>query len=111
MPALRSGRTSAFTLIELLTVIAIIAILAGMSIGIVRGSKQRASLARAKSELAVLAQALEDYRRHYGDYPQTGPSAANAQRVTGTTGPGIATVPAILFNSLIGVYGPTGAAG
>ena len=34
-----------FTLVELLTVIAIIAVLSSLTFGLVRGSKQRASLA------------------------------------------------------------------
>lgn len=99
-------RSHAFTLLELLTVVGILAILAAISIGMIRSTKQRAQLARAKSELAALGQALEDYKRHYGDYPQTGPSAANSHKVTGTTGPGVNTAQARLFNALIGVYGP-----
>lgn len=106
-PAHHHRRSQAFTLLELLTVIAILAILTSISIGMIRSTKQRANLARAKAELAVLVQALEDYKRYYGDYPQTGPSAANSQRVVGTTGPGLNTAQARLFNALIGVYGPT----
>jgi prepilin-type N-terminal cleavage/methylation domain-containing protein len=109
--ARRARCAPAFTLIELLIVISIIAILIGLTLGLVQGAKQRANIARSKTELAHLAQALEDYKRHYGDYPQTGPSPANAQRVTVnangvSSGPGLATVPARLFNALIGVYGP-----
>jgi prepilin-type N-terminal cleavage/methylation domain-containing protein len=112
MPLARLARRAlAFTLLELLVVIAIVAILAAFTLGLVQGSKQRANRARAKAELTHLAQALEDYKRHYGDYPQTGPSAANAQRVTVvangvSAGPGLNTTPALLFNALIGVYGP-----
>jgi type II secretory pathway pseudopilin PulG len=98
-------------LIELLMVTAIIVTLAAFAVGGIIGAKQRAAMGRAKGELALLAQALEDYKRHYGDYPETGPSAANAQRVTLaanglSAGPGLATTPARLFNALIGVYGP-----
>ncbi|HVS51667.1 MAG TPA: prepilin-type N-terminal cleavage/methylation domain-containing protein, partial [Opitutaceae bacterium] len=107
----RVGRSRAFTLVELLTVIAVIAILASLAVGLIRGAQQRAMLARAKSELALLTQALEAFKRVYGDYPQTGPSAANSQRVTGTVGPGLASAQAVLFNALIGVYGPAGSAG
>ena len=108
MPHARPHRRShAFTLLELLTVVAILALLAAISFGIIRSTKQRANTARAKAELALLVQALEDYKRHYGDYPQTGPSAANSQRVTGTVGPGANTAQARLFNALIGVYGPS----
>lgn len=101
-----------FTLIELMTVMAILVILAGFGIGAIVGAKQRTAVARAKAELAHLSLALEAYKRHYGDYPETGPSAANAQKVTlpasgVSTGPGLATTPAKLFNALIGVYGPT----
>lgn len=107
----RVGRSRAFTLVELLTVIAVLAILSSLAVGLIRGAQQRAQLARAKSELALLAQALEEFKRTYGDYPQSGPSAANSQRVTGTAGPGLASAQAILFNALTGVYGPTGSAG
>jgi prepilin-type N-terminal cleavage/methylation domain-containing protein len=108
MPIARHPRRShAFTLLELLTVMAIMAILASITFGVIRSTKQRANIARTKSELTLLVQALEEYKRHYGDYPQTGPSAANSQRVTSTTaGPGANTAQARLLNALIGVYGP-----
>ena len=111
-PAHPARRPFGFTLIELLTVMAIVVLLAGLGVGMLIGAKQRAAIARAKAELTHLSQALEAYKRHYGDYPQTGPSAANGQKVTiGTSGfsngPGLATAPARLFNALIGVYGPT----
>ncbi|MCX6956636.1 MAG: prepilin-type N-terminal cleavage/methylation domain-containing protein [Verrucomicrobia bacterium] len=99
-------RSQAFTLLELLTVMGVVAVLMTITITIIRGAKQRASLAQARSELAILVQALEEYKRHYGDYPWTGPSTALNVRVTGTVGPGLTTVPARLLNALIGVYGP-----
>lgn len=106
MPLARSSRRrSAFTLIELLTVMAVVAILVGLSVGMIRSSKQRSALARARGELAALTQALEAYKNHYGDYPQTG-NAAQAPIIVGsviTT----AQAQALLFNALIGVYGPT----
>jgi prepilin-type N-terminal cleavage/methylation domain-containing protein len=107
LPARSSRRSHAFTLLELLAVIAIITVLASFTFGIIRSIKQGANLARARAELSHLVQALEDYKRHYGDYPQTGPSAANSQRVTGAAGPGLNSAQARLFNALIGVYGPT----
>lgn len=105
LPVRRDRCASAFTLIELLTVIAIIAILSAITLGGIKGAKNRAAIARAKTELAALAGALEDYKRHYGDYPQTGASqpatAAVAARIN------VAQAQAILFNALTGVYGPT----
>lgn len=106
LAARRIHRPSGFTLIELLAVLAIIAILASFGVATIRGAMHRSAIARAKSELALLAVALEAYRSHYGDYPQTGPSAADSQHVATATGPGLASAQARLFNALTGVYGP-----
>jgi type II secretory pathway pseudopilin PulG len=102
---------AAFSVIELLTVIAVIVLLAGIAIGSLQSARQRAAIARSRGELALLAHALEEFKAVYGDYPETGPSAVNSQRVTGTSGPGLASAQAVLFNALTGVYGPAGANG
>jgi prepilin-type N-terminal cleavage/methylation domain-containing protein len=106
----RKARDAAgFTLIELLTVMAVVALLATISIGAVRGAKERANIARARTELAALATALEEFRRLYGDYPQTGefPQAPVLPPAV-ATGPGMQTAQAKLFNALTGVFGPRG---
>ncbi len=95
-----------FTLIELLLVTAIIITLAAFAVGGIIGAKERAAVARSKAELAMIAQALEDYKRHYGDYPQTGAAAQASQTITGTTVIGATQAQALLFNALTGVYGP-----
>ncbi len=108
----RHRRSSAFTLIELLSAVAVLAILSAIAIGAVRGAKNRALLAKARSELATLATALEEFKRIYGDYPQTGefgqatatPTGVSAQVPNGT-GPGASTAQAKLFNALTGVFG------
>jgi prepilin-type N-terminal cleavage/methylation domain-containing protein len=105
-PARRAPRrASAFTLIELLIVIAVIALLSALTLGLVQGAKRRATTARAKAELAHLAQALEAYRRLYGDYPQTGLAAHATPTVSAVVGP--TTAEALLFNALTGVFGPS----
>jgi prepilin-type N-terminal cleavage/methylation domain-containing protein len=97
----RQAGNRAFTLIELLTVIAIIAILAAITFGVVRGVNERAAIGQAKAELASLAQALESYKMQYGDYPRSdGANVANATTASTTDGPGV------LFNALIGKLGP-----
>lgn len=63
------NRRSAFTLIELLTVIAIIAILAGITYGISAGIYQRQARTTAQAELSAISSALEAYRSQYGMYP------------------------------------------
>ena len=87
---LRNEAHRAFTLIELLVVIGIIGILSAITFGIIKGVNERADLGQAKAELASLAQSLEEYKRQYGDYPQT-------------------TSPATFLQSLIGAIGPAGA--
>ena len=96
-----------FTLVELLTVIAIIAVLSGIAFSIFRSASKSSQLARARSELAALATALEEFRRLYGDYPQTGFAQAPLVPTTATTGPGLVTAQARLFNALTGVFGAT----
>ncbi|SDS61313.1 prepilin-type N-terminal cleavage/methylation domain-containing protein [Opitutus sp. GAS368] len=59
-----------FTLLELLAVITLIAILAGIVIGVGRRASEAGKTARAKAELAALSAALETYKRIYGDYPR-----------------------------------------
>lgn len=90
------GAAKAFTLIELLTVIAVIGVLTAITFGVVRGVQDRAAIQQARVELSALATALEAYKKHYGDYP----------RVTTTTGD---TGSLQLFQALNGQRGPTGA--
>lgn len=74
-PVARSRRlTGGFSLAELLVVSAIIATLVFIGFGIIQGVRQQTARSHARSDLAALSQALEQYRRHYGDYPQTADS-------------------------------------
>jgi prepilin-type N-terminal cleavage/methylation domain-containing protein len=105
-------RAAGFTLIELLTAIAVLAILMTIGIGSVRGARERANIARARSDLAALATALEEFKRIYGDYPQLGEFTQAPATPTGATptlpngtGPGLTTAQAKLFNCLTGVFG------
>ncbi|MBI2812862.1 MAG: type II secretion system protein GspG [Opitutae bacterium] len=82
-----STRARAFTLLELLAAITIIAILAGIVIGAGRRASETGKIARARAELAVLGAALEDYRRAYGDYPRTDDEAQLLRALLGQRGP------------------------
>jgi prepilin-type N-terminal cleavage/methylation domain-containing protein len=60
---------SAFTLIELLTVMAVIAILAGLILSISGYANKKAAIARSQGELAALQTALENFKSDNGIYP------------------------------------------
>lgn len=95
-------RLSAFTLLELLAVIAVIALLTGIVIGVGRRASDAGKVARAKAELAVISAALESYKRQYGDYPQAG--GINFALPDTALGDGHSNVR--LYNALLGHYGP-----
>jgi prepilin-type N-terminal cleavage/methylation domain-containing protein len=95
-PAVISGARrrdvqSGFSLMELLVVFVILATLGLIAFGIFQGVSHQASTAHARSDLAALSQALEQYHRQYGDYPETADS------------------PEELYRALTGRLGPTGA--
>ncbi len=80
-------KSRAFTLLELLAVIAIIAVLTGIVIGVGRRASEAGKNARAKAELAALSAALESYKRQYGDYPRTDDNASLVQSLIGRLSP------------------------
>jgi len=65
----RRNRVASFTLIELLTVIAIIAILAAIVLSAGSGVMQRAARSRASGEIQAMSTALEGYKTDNGIYP------------------------------------------
>lgn len=83
---------AAFTLLELLCAITIIALLAGIVTGGGRRAAESGKIARAKAELAVLGVALENYRRTHGDYPRTEDEAQLLRALLGRRGPVADTV-------------------
>jgi len=62
--------TSAFSLIELIAVIAIIISLVGISVGVFRYSKVRSIESRVRAEIKMLELALDSYKVDHGEYPQ-----------------------------------------
>lgn len=59
----------AFTVIELLVVVAIIAILASLTLSTAGYIQRKGALARAETELAAISSALENFKADNGDYP------------------------------------------
>jgi len=65
-----AGRKSGVTLLELLVVMAILAILAGLGVKGYTFARRQAKEALAKSEIEKLRNALEEFRVQFGRYPQ-----------------------------------------
>lgn len=71
-PGLAGGdarSSAAFSLIELLTVIAIIGFLMAMGIGLTAVASRKSKESRIRAELNNLVTAIEDYRATFGQYP------------------------------------------
>lgn len=94
---------SGFTLIELLAVIAIVSILAAISLKLASGARTGAMQDTARAELAVLSGALEDYKRLYKSYPLTDTSTEFLAALSGEAGPTGVAVSRRPFVSLSGL--------
>ena len=77
-----------FTLVEIMIVVALIAILVGIAIPNVLGVKTSGNISQAKSELAALQAALESYYMSTGAYPASLSDLTSAiPNIIGTTLP------------------------
>ncbi|MBQ4481076.1 MAG: prepilin-type N-terminal cleavage/methylation domain-containing protein [Victivallales bacterium] len=65
----------AFTLVELLATIAIIAILAGILLPVTNGAIKKAQAAKAKAEITTLVNAIRQYESQYGVLPMKSTAA------------------------------------
>ena len=77
MTAPQNGSRRGFTLIEMLMVIAIIAIVAGLVVGLVAVATATKRLSRAKAERDRLVLLIESYKSKLGVYPPGNPNPNN----------------------------------
>jgi prepilin-type N-terminal cleavage/methylation domain-containing protein len=68
-PSASRRRRAGFTLVELLTVIAIIGILAALLLPVLSAVKKRAQMVKAQTEMQALATAIQAYDSAYGRFP------------------------------------------
>ncbi len=88
-------RRNGFSLLELVAVIAVIAILSGIALGVLDGVKERSQRSLTQAELSSIRNALESYRLEFGNYPIINSGSADARSTQ-------------LLNSLLGQLGPGG---
>ena len=71
-------RQAGFTLVELLTVIAIIALLAALILGLAGNAQKSAARNKAEAEIEQLSVFITDYQMKYGQVPPTYTALSNA---------------------------------
>ena len=69
---MKRNQVSAFTLIEMLTVMAIIAIIASLVVAVSGLVNKKAAVARAEGEIKAYETACESYKADNGTYPRNG---------------------------------------
>ena len=67
----RMKKTKAFTIVELLVVVAIIALLVGIMVPAVRGALDKAKDVAVKTQLAAIGTGLELFKSDAGEYPDS----------------------------------------
>jgi len=98
----RRNRLASFTLVELLTVIAIIAILAALTLGAGSMLMNKAARSRASSEVAAMGTALESYKTDNGIYPSTGGLLTNTYAASDGSGIAYQTNAELIYQALSG---------
>jgi len=88
------ARRSAHTLVELLVVLTLTVALAGLAVGAVQGARAIADRQRTRTELAVIARAIEAFRTHHGAYPRAGHPEELYAALAGFKGPDNRDLPA-----------------
>jgi len=104
---MKSSSRSAFTLIEMLTVMAIIAILTGLVIATSGYVNNKAARTRAQGEITEMASQCESYRTDFGGYPQNDDTdqldpKMDANPVTGKPGERYKKANLTLYSALSG---------
>jgi prepilin-type N-terminal cleavage/methylation domain-containing protein len=69
MMKVSANQRRAFTLVELMAVVLVILLIAGLTLGVVTYVGTRMKVARAKAELATLEAAIENFKSDHGYYP------------------------------------------
>jgi type II secretory pathway pseudopilin PulG len=93
------ARNNAFTLLELLIVISVIIVLAGLTIATIGYVQKKGARSRAEAEIAAMSAALESYKADNGVYPT---DKTYTENVDPTASPIPATASLFLYEQLSG---------
>ena len=95
---------SAFTLIELIVVVTIIIILAGLVLSTAGYARKKGARARAETEIAAMSAACENYRADNAIYPRdsTTSDSLDARMSGDPTSPSYQAASLYLYNALFG---------
>lgn len=99
-PGRRGVPDGAFTLIELLAVVAIIGILAAILVPTLGSARTAANKARTRTQFSQWAAAFENFRQEYGSYPQLYPNGA--QKLVNQGASTTATQEHLFYDTLTG---------
>ncbi len=98
----QKGKTKmkrAFTLIELMIVMAVIAILVGIALPRFKGMREEANITKAHGELRALKIAMESYAMHHDDtYPASSTTPINTYLDAGGCPPGPQLIESVLYD-------------
>lgn len=83
----RCRRVAAFTLLEVLVVVGLVAVLTALVFAGGHHAAAAGKTAQARTELAALAAALDSYRQAFGDFPRTDDPARLLQALIGKRDP------------------------
>jgi prepilin-type N-terminal cleavage/methylation domain-containing protein len=95
-----SSSSRGFTLIELMTTVGIIAVLAGIMISAVGFARSRAGRSKAEAHVKAMRAGLELYRRDFGAFPEPITPGGRSVDVMGVTWEGMGA--AVLYQALSG---------
>lgn len=107
---MKRSTSPGFTLIEMLTVMTIIAILTGLVIAIAGYAQRRAAVTKAEGQIASMSGGLENYKQDNGSYPRDATRTDVIDpRVNGSpTSSTYLTANIFLYKALSGDTGPGG---